>query len=387
MSGFFPERKRFWHSYHQRIRNKIVSIIDIKEFSFIDNPDEACEIIRKICEADCKAIDAKINFIDRHCLDIGAYMVLSEIVKHSIPVFTSGTIKPAIAKVVDAVDLRSDFRMGPLQLGDGHTDVWAFPQRSRRPAGTSKSETRFLDPQSSEKVSDDLVDEMDKWLGITVEHKFSPQGRALVRKIVGEVLDNAERHSDESRGDGDWKIAGFMARREGPERREYYRCHLAFLSVGTSISDSLERSADRIKLSLRNYVSNHAESFSSEVLNTIFALQDGITSDASAFEEGRGGTGLLDVLELFCGLSGEANTEAQPQLAIVSGGACVNFFPPYVRGILCADTGERQIWFNKDNSKDLSPDWRHVRTLPYRLNGTLVTMAFNLDRKVLGSGD
>jgi hypothetical protein len=45
----------------------------------------------------------------------------------------------------------------------------------------------------------------------------------------------------------------------------------------------------------------------------------------------------------------------------------------------------RQLWFNASNKSDEPPDVNHVITLPARLSGTLITMAWTTDPALLRS--
>src|SRR3546814_7699631 len=109
--------------------------------------------------------------------------------------------------------------------------------------------------------------------------------------MVGEDLDNAERHSSGD-GDGDWSMAAFMAKRNEPDHPNAMRCFLAFLSVGKSIAETIDEAPETVQKFCRRYASHHVRGGQSkDTLITIAALQDGVTSAHKAYKGGRGGTG------------------------------------------------------------------------------------------------
>jgi hypothetical protein len=266
-------------------------------------------------------------------------------------------------------------------------DVRPFPiQRKNRPRQT----TSLIDPERFEKVAELLGNWIDDVLFEVAQCSLNSKGLGLVDSIAGEALDNAQTHSDLISEDGDWTVAGFMTR-----VGKRYRFHLSFLSVGATIAESLRNCPEIIRASLNAYLKRHSKArpdLSTEDLTTVFALQDGVTRLERKLEgEGqKGGTGLADVIEFFSELAGEGNHAKTARLAIVSGSSYIRVAPPFSRalresvaGLAPTERAPRRIWFNKRNSDAEPPDPAHVFSLPGRLQGTLVTMAFDLDRKYL----
>jgi hypothetical protein len=387
--GYYPERSaKNWRNMIQRSIITNNSEISLENFSYIDNPLGVCEALNKLARLEMVCSDIRINFNDNVCLDIGAYLVLAAMKKDMAPVISGGVISPSIRKVLEAVRLSEELgmmkRAASAETGSG---LWAFPTVVRRPAGSSLSLTRYLEPQSIEKVAKSLVEAINEWLSQIVDQELTEAGRRLVQKTVGEVLDNAERHSDLKK-DGDWSIAGFLARQKLADGRTVFRCHLAFLSVGKTIAETFARADVSVRADLDKYIAKHTNALTkrrlSEGLATVFALQDGITSDPQAFSEGRGGTGLQDVISFIDDLAGGENPEHDAQLAIISGNTHIRIRHPHHKGVM-DELNRRQLWFNAENSPEFPPDTRHVTMLPHRLNGTLVTAAFNLEKEYLES--
>jgi hypothetical protein len=203
-----------------------------------------------------------------------------------------------------------------------------------------------------------------------------------VLKVIGEALDNAERHSVPGSDDGDWAVAGFLSRLTAGEKHRY-RCHLAFLSLGETIAGSIVTSPNTTRARMDVYTARHS-SFSEEALRTVFALQDGVTKDHSAAAEGRGGTGFQDIFEFFADLGGSPSHDHDARLTIISGSTCLQAFGSFIRGTRKGGLySERELWFNGHNDPIYPPDRTHVFVLPRRLNGTLVTMVIDLDQTYL----
>lgn len=189
---------------------------------------------------------------------------------------------------------------------------------------------------------------------------------------------------------------GTVARRTASDGSFEYRCHLALLSVGATISESMDTAAGATRDKMAEYVKRHSGLFSRKLtrenLQTVFALQDGVSRVELALSKSRGGTGLMDIIHFFHSLSGtETPEKTRPRLSVVvSGSTLILLKPPYMRGTrgnkLSSEDNllsPRELWFNAENSQDQPPSSEHVLDLPYRLNGTLVTMVWTLDAKFL----
>lgn len=384
--GLMEDRAKKWKPLLGRRGGQQPHAVDLDNFSFIHNPIGTMEAFRRICEAEANELDVRVNFNDTRCLDVGAFLVLASLKQDLLDVFNGGRLEPDSRRALEAVGLRAALGMdGRPDSPDN--DIWAFPIQARRPAGSSQSKTRHLDIQKFEQVATTLQRAFDNWLFVAARHRLNELGARQVQKIVGEVLDNAERHSEEL-GDGDWSMTGYMSR-EANGDAETYSCNVAFLSVGRTISESLEGAHPEVVEALQRYVKQHSKlgsSFDREQLEVLYAVQDGVTRDPIAYAENRGGTGLLDVVDLFADLSGVDRSESDGALVIVSGRTCIIFDRDYLKGLDLSDTASpRRVWLNRSNERDLSPDATKVIKLPFKLNGTLVTMAFKLDRAYLES--
>jgi hypothetical protein len=382
LTGFLPNRDDTWIPILERQPADDLPQIDLKGFSFVHNPRETMEKLSSVLQIEATQLQARLNFDDERCADIGAFLVLQAIRQHMAPVFQGGRMNVAMQKVIEAVGLRGPLDMAPFRIED-YRDIWPFHLQQRR-AGRSRSVERQIQPQTKEIVADRFIKTVNNWLDLVARQKLSPKGRRLVLKMIGEPLDNAERHSQPDSDDGDWAITGYLAKEPYGERT-VFRLYVAFLSVGSSIATSIQTCAEATRSKMDAYVRRHSgRRLSAEELRTVFALQDGVTKSHRAFEEGRGGTGFQDIIELFADLGDTRADGHEARMAVVSGSTCINLSGPYMRGTRQSGPhSERELWFNPQNKPSAPPDPNHVFRLPHSLNGTLVTMAIALDPEYL----
>jgi hypothetical protein len=386
LEGFLPSRKAKWRPVMQRHDLGLVPEVDLERFSFVHNPIETVEKIRSILEIEATELGARLNFLDERCNDIGAFLVLQAIRQNMAPVFHGGRMNLAMQRVIDAVGLRAPLQMAPFRVNEhADTNIWPFHLRQRRRAGSSTSTDRFNEPQTKEFVADRFVEAVNSWLALVAKQSLSGQGRRLVLKLVGEALDNAERHSRLNSNDGDWAITGYLAKEPSQNGGAVFKVYVAFLSVGVSIAESVSAAPPSTRQKMNTYVNRHAgRRLGSDELRTVFALQDGVTQNHAAAADHRGGTGFQDIMEFFADLADAKSLTHEAKLTIVSGSACVNLSAPYMKGVRRGgEHSERELWFNPQNDPMFSPDATHVFGLPARLNGTLVSMVVALNAEYL----
>ena len=386
-----PDRLTKWKPIYERPPSSFD--FDLNSFSFVDDPAGTIKSLQDLARLESTSTGGRLNFLDAQCPDIGPYLVLQAMERAMLPIFMGGKISSSIQAVLDSVGLRR--ALGMTFERDSDVPIWPLPFRTRGPQGTVQHDLNR--PQTSEHIASSISANLNDWLGTLAGKQLTPEGERLVLSMAGEAINNAERHSDpESSFDGSWSVAGFLSPRITKDE-VFYRCHLALLSTGATISESIQTSAPATKAKMSEYVERHRSRFSgrltSETLETVFALQDGVSRDADALRHGRGGTGLMDIAEFSALLGSTASREGQNStLAIVSGSTCVTFRHPYLEGKRrdpsLGEDGLRQpreLWFNSENRPDTAPDGEFVRHLPARLAGTLVTMAWTIDPGYLQS--
>ncbi|GGD06924.1 hypothetical protein GTQ45_14850 [Pyruvatibacter mobilis] len=357
----------------------------------MDDPVGTLEKFQQLAEIEAREIGAQIHFEDQYCLDVGAYLLLAEVWPNLAPIFQGGKMTRSVAKVLRRVNLENAFRGASFPRDDNARDVWAIQVQRRQISGPGDSATPQLDPQRKEKVADWFCDRIDEWLGVPeIKQMLSALGRANFQQIIGEILDNAERHSAPETGGGQWSIVGFMARRAIPGNGGYeYHAYLGFLSVGASIAESIMTAPEKVRKKIDWYANTHRRQGvqSIETLRTLMAIQDGITRDAAAVQANRGGVGMLSIVEIANEIGGSYDPRRRPRITFTSGSTCISLRDPYIT--LKTSNGEpnepRRLFCNLTNSPNDPPDSTFVRDLDYHFPGTLISMDFVLDPHFLTS--
>ncbi|MCP3460317.1 hypothetical protein [Bradyrhizobium sp. CCGUVB23] len=381
LDALVPEREKHWVPVLKRDRQATPPEIQLMNFSILEHPRETIKAVKRLATIANEALEAQLHFDDPYCTDMAAYLVLAEVWPAFCHVYRGGRISIAMQKVIEAVRLRYALSM-KFKKQASSSDIWAYPLHRRRPSKISKSSERNLVPQTREKVADGFCEAVDEWLGITADLGLTEDGKANFANLIGELLDNAERHSDLSK-DGSWSIAAFMARRK--EGQEFvYRCHMAFLSEGISIAESLDTAAPKVREEVDRYCMRHRRAGQSrDTLATLMALQDTITRDAAATADSRGGIGFQDVLEFVTTFGANEIADRSPRFTIVSGRSCIQLRPPYMFGRRAGRTEPRLLWCNQGNSPSWPPDLDCVFDLEDHFAGTIVGLSFVLDSENL----
>lgn len=379
LDRFYPGRANKWRSYNRRTQR---DDIKLKLFSFLDNPINTMKSLSEITLAEAERKASKIDFEDDICYDLGPFVVLAMMRKDMANVFAGGRMSASVAGAIQAVKLKGPLRIGKMPNPSDDMVVFPFTLRGRRAAGKSTRDNLPDAPTTEEKVSQDFVFTLDDWLkNLDKPFSLTQGGRENVYKMILETLDNAKRHSDIAKKDGQWHIAGMM---QGPlvnsaNETDFFMCNLTILSLGDTIYESLQTAPDDKRQDIEKYVKMHKSAdLHEEVLWNVCALQDGISRCDSTVESPSNGYGLGIALASFLGLlSLNKSEEIQPTMSIVSGSSCIMIKPPYT--IKDDRDGYRTIAFNAENDIAKPPDKGYVQYLPISFPGTLITIRFFLD--------
>lgn len=249
LDHLYPDRMREggWVELPKRTKTSTEEI-DLNRFSFLDDPVSTIEGLQKISRAEARAAAVTINFKDKFCEDIAPFMILRLMWDDMLGVFDGGYMDLPMQKVLHAVGITHGMAIDLAGLRD-LKDVWAFPLEQRRETGSTKSERRFAELQKAEKVADRLCMAINHWLSkVDPPESLIETGWVGIQSILAEMLNNAERHSDGTRGDGRWNVSGFLARRTDDHSGET-RLHafLGIVNLGDTFAQSLDRaSPDRV---------------------------------------------------------------------------------------------------------------------------------------------
>ncbi len=386
----FPERNLpgKWLKYDMRTSTSESSPteVDLHTFSFLDAPQDCLEGLAEIALHEATKISVRVNFKDQYCLDVVPYMLLTEFWSDMLPIFKGGEMDVPMQKVLAAIGIEEDLRVGFQGIED-FNDVWAFPLTRRRKKGDSRSRSIYFDVPSRDHASDRFCDALDNWLNRPeFKMELTQSGRGYIKELLGELLENAERHSDGKRRDGAWTVAGFLAKRlVGGEQR--FIAHIGIVSLGDTFVESLERATDEQKSNLNDYISLMTKlgaPQSKATLMTLAALQDGVTCVPEADLADRGGYGLMQMLQLTNILGATENSNMLPEITIVSGSSCVQLKTPYFScETVAGHDAARVQWCNQTNSAKVVPDVKHVFDLEKGLPGTAISIRFILDPQYL----
>jgi len=154
-----------------------------------------------------------------------------------------------------------------------------------------------------------------------------------------------------------------------------YVCHLAIVSEGLTISETLQYSEhEPTKIALNKYLFVQKQIAKSSdppsLLRTLMSLQPGITRVET--EGAFGGTGFPKVIDWLNNIGGGV-LGRQPQLTIISGACCLTLKDLYNhRRAAVGGLGDGKfIFFNSGNSFTARPDPQYVFTLQQSFPGTI----------------
>ena len=243
----YPQRNADgnWRKFNKRSagEDRKPSKIDLESFSFLDAPEKCLNGIVKIAEYEVSKTSVLVNFKDSYCLDVAPYMLLTEFWSEMLPIFNGGKMDVPMQKVLAATGIAKDLKVNFRGIKD-FDDVWAFRLMRRRKKGDSRSRSIYFDVPSRDRASDRFCDTLDDWLNRPeIGFELTQNGRGNIKELLGEILENAERHSDGDRRDGSWTVAGFLEKRK-VENQDRFIAHIGILSLGDTFAKSLERATD-----------------------------------------------------------------------------------------------------------------------------------------------
>jgi hypothetical protein len=386
LNSFLPKRARRWILPSNR---RLTTSISAKNFSLLDEPKSTLKTLADIVRFEGIAKSARLNFDDERVLDISPYLLLGLLSGRMAPFITGGKISRGTQRVLEAVELRDFLGIEPFGNGRDRLDVWPFSLQRRHPQSNTSAVAG--ESISFQKLSDRLVDTVNDWLAALPEPRtLSGEAMGQISNIATETLNNAERHSQDG-GNGDWVVAGFMARRRvddgqvhsGYSLDHWYDCHLAFVNRGRPICDAVMTTpSSEVKNQILGYQKRHKTKAgcSRETLATAFAMQDNISSKP----DNAGGKGMMTIVEVTNALSLRDVEAKKPKITILSGKSCVMF-----RGDYCGfhrldgqGTGRTQ-YFNPTQNIERPPSNEHVFDLDVQFPGTVIAVRFTLDPEAM----
>lgn len=360
-------------------------------FSIIDNPIESIRFILefassvKVNGAKFKQIHFDHSGMDK--CDLAANSVLDVIAvevdaerkkRNARNINPSGILPkdPALARLIKGVGIikHLDVKNAALDPKDAKS-LEVFDVRNKNYEIASSS---TLDKKS--RTSAAFVDHVNKCLR-RVKRELSEIGKRNLSDYVGEVISNAEDHSEFK----DWTIQGYL-----DDSLTVPMCEIAIFNFGKSISESLlsvDRSGYSWKTHIQPYLDIHEKSsfFGSswrrEDLLTVVAMQANVSSKNTVANSTRG-QGTVDLINFFQKVHKECNVKSSDdhdaRMAIVSGGTYILFDGKYQMRKMDSNSG-MILAFNEENSLKKKPDDRYVKPLgDWHFPGTIISIRFPL---------
>lgn len=383
----YPDRNKKWL---ERNKRKKEERIELKKFSFIDYPVETYQSLQKIVKAEARNKSAHIDFLDKMCVDISPYLVLGLMHKNlSRGVFLGGDVSGQISDVMHAVKLLGLYGIR-MQKANCYY-IYPFEIITRRKTGSSEGDNLPGSTTTEDKASGHFAETFNNWLKeLTIPLQLEDEAYIYIGTLFSELLENAKRHSDLDKSDGQWHIAGFMEARRGDNYSSSnddteYVCHFSIISLGSSIFESMQSAPQNIKEKITRYVDKWSTDDKRDRLEAYWnlcAIQDGFSRISPSSHGPKHGFGIMESLvSLINAFGATDNIEQKPVMTIISGKSCIMVKDPYNDYI--EEEGERILAFNEHNDLDKPPDNNYVSCLPYKFLGTLITVRFLMDSRHL----
>ena len=391
LDAFYPERHRdgVWKEYSKR--KKDFTEVHLQNFSLIDEPEQTFERLSEIAKAESDSKHLLVNYGDGMCYDMSAYLLWALMRKDLPPqLLRGGHITTEVREVLRSVGLlefmnimpHSDMDPARKQMSlDGVLsdscldDIMPF---SLRTGGGLDAEKLATSEQRDEKVSEQFVNELKKWVKKHNPTQDLTEASSKIREIMTELFDNALRHADPENETGEWSTVGVLQKLKDSCGRDIVACNIVILNFGQSISETLEYAPDHVLDDIGAYVSMHKDHFDEDVLKTVCAMQDKISRihpDPSKGNATLNGVGLMtSVIEVMDPLFGSNLPQYQPSFTLISGNAWLNASSFDVSNM--DELGKRKLAFNTNNDITQPPDEQHVKALKGNFPGTIISLRF-----------
>ena len=377
-------------------------IIRIPEsFSFISNPGDALNVLRSVVAVSGKTPRA-LMFDHSKCqsMDLGASAALDVITVSLRQEWSKrgkyglGGRYPQNERVLAVFLCMGMTKHLQVAGSTPPPELEAIFHRFPLFKGRRQASDRITGGSDQERASSALAEYLNQCFDIAGDCSFTVEGQRHIVLWAGELITNAEEHSEEA----GWYAIAYMVpieARDGSEQTSGIcgECQLAIFNFGKSIYESLsgpetpEATRSEIaalveKQSSRSFFLRPG--YSPEDLWTLYALQEGV----SRFSPGPGkidrGKGTVKMIRAFQAFGDTLDKNLEPEMTLVSGTSCIRFTKRYQMREVQFEGGSRQIIaFNDANSLEERPDSGHVYSLPGKFPGTLLSFRFFIDKRYL----
>jgi len=219
-------------------------------------------------------------------------------------------------------------------------------------------------------------------------HKLTPIAEANISKVVGEVMANAEEHSNFRFR---YAIGYFLKPDKNNNKLGIFK--LSIFNFGQTIYESFSNS-NRRKLDIVHKMSDLSQKYTKngffrkakyeeETLWTLYSLQEGVTS----LPDWKRGKGTIRFIDRFFKLKGDDCSDDISRLTLLSGNSKIIFDGSYPLKDKPNDmTGKPLQVMTFNNSGDITqlPDEKFVKFVPQTFPGTLITVKICItDKNIL----
>jgi len=374
------KNKRKARRPHESPKLKIPQI-----FSFIDNPIETLQTIKKLETLVVPASVKELRIDHSSCkkLDLCASAVM-DVTLLQAQNRRRGNQLDLRGVYSDDVDVNMMLRGSGILKQIAHPDS-ILPKAIEVTIRTcdlfSGKASRIERSRKCDEAATKLTDYFNKCLRME-KFELSRSGKFRLSSLITEVIGNAEEHG------GHWYTIAYFHQSED----ELGHCHIALFNFGRTISESLLEGAasEELRSRIDSLIEKHNErgflrsllhpTWEEEALVTLFALQEGVSRLSFTKKGIDRGNGTVNMIEFFNQLAGGSQ-----RMCLISGKTYILFDGKFDLKKKVFDNGEerRVIAFNRTNSLEEPPDRDHVRTLPLGFPGTIISIRFDLDRSNL----
>ena len=244
----------------------------------------------------------------------------------------------------------------------------------------SSARIRARQTSDHERAAQKLTEYFDECLG-KQGSGLESQGKKAISQMAGEILNNAEEHSERST----WFLMAYMRQ----EDQDVGQCNIALFNFGRTVYQTLclDDTAPELRRKMTELSNLHRRRklfgprWTEETLWTLYSLQEGV----SRFRDRQPdrGYGTVRMIELFLQLGQRLDGVARPKMALVSGSSHILFDGTYGLAIDPRGGDRKVIAFNASNDLEEPPDPEYVKSIDGLFPGTLISMRFFLDRRNL----
>ena len=358
-------------------------------FSIADNHEESMFFLKRLFNVLYKQTNELIFLDYRKCnsLDVDASACMDLILGGFIIYYKKCTTKghqskikkivpinianPEVEKVLLSIGAFKNIKGFELQQ---QSDIIPFPL---------KIGDTVLDKRGTLKEIHEtqIVDYVVKCLD-TLGHALTPESESHLSKVVGEVMANAEEHSNFR-----YRFAIGYFKKPIEENNDFGTFQLSIFNFGQTIYESFKREeckgfdvVKRMKeLSedfTRNGIFRKAE-YEEQTLWTLYALQEGVTST----KDWKRGKGTIRFIDRFFKLKGNGLNDNLSKLTLVSGNTKIIFDGTYPLKEVKKGNEKKpyqMMTFNVTGNIHEKPNNKFVTFVPQYFPGTLITAKISI---------